>query len=173
MELTEALISSLQEAADNLVGGPRRRFMAGIVRELGPGGQTRAEKLLGWNRQTIRKGETELRTRIEFRDGRENNGRASLEETMPSLLQDLREVVEPHTQADPQLRSERLYRRITVKEVRRRLQTEKGYTEQTLPSEEAIRERLARLGYYPMRVRKTLPKKRSPRPTPSSSTSPR
>jgi len=168
MKLTEPLISSFREAAEKLVGGARRRFMAAIARELGVGGQTRAETVLGWNRQTIRKGEMELRTGVELRDGRERNGRPSLEEKIPSLLQDLREVVEPHTQADPQLRTERLYRKITTKEVMRRLQTEKGYTEETMPSEEAIRERLDRLGYHPMRVRKTLPKKRSPRPMPSS-----
>ena len=86
-------------------------------------------------------------------------------------VQDLREVVDPHTQADPQLRSERLYRKITTKEVMRRLVTEKGYSEETLPSEEAIRTRLDRLGYRPGRVRKTLPKKRSPKQMPSSSAS--
>ena len=168
MELTEPLILSLQEASEHLVGGARRRFMAGIVRELGPGGQRRAEEQLGWNRQTVRKGEGELTTGVEIPDGRKTNGRSSLEEQRPTLLQDLRDVVDPHTQADPQLRSERLYRKITTKEVLRRLVSEKAYSPETLPSEEAIRERLDRLGYHPSRVRKTLPKKRSPKPTPSS-----
>jgi len=101
MELTERLILSFQEAAENLVGGARRRFMAAIVRELGLGGQTRAEKLLGWNRQTIRKGEMELRTGVELRDGREKNGRPSLEEKIPSLLQDLREGEGPGLAPEP------------------------------------------------------------------------
>jgi len=167
--------------------------MAGIVRDLGFGGQRLAEEVLGWNRQTIRKGEGERRTGAEIPDGRENNGRPSLEDEIPTLLQDIRDVVDPHTQADPQLRSERLYRKITTKEVMRRLVTEKGYVEKSppekagaekplpepadakkvLPSEEAIRERLDRLGYKPKRVRKTIPKKKSPRPTRSSSASTR
>jgi hypothetical protein len=171
MDLTEALISSYRDAADHLIGAPRRRFMASIVRELGCGGQRLAEEVLGWNRQTVRKGALELSTGEDISDGRVNNGRLSLEESFPTLLQDLRDVVEPHTQADPQLRTERVYRKITTKEVMRRLHAEKGYAQETLPSEEAIRERLNRLGYHPMRVRKTLPKKRSPRPTQSSSAS--
>src|SRR5271169_2167559 len=106
MDLTEGLISSLQDAAEHLGGGARRRFMASVVRELGSGGQRRAEELLGWNRQTVRKGEGELRTGVEVPDGRRNNGRLSLEEALPTLLQDIRAVVDPHAQADPQLRSE-------------------------------------------------------------------
>lgn len=173
MELTETLISCLKETAASLLGGARRRFMAGVVRELGTGGQRCAETRLDWNRQTIRKGEAELRDGVEILDGRRNNGRPSLEEQMPTLLQDIRDVVDPHTQADPQLRSERMYRKITTKEVMRRLVSEKGYSEEVLPSEEAIRERLDRLGYRPSRVRKTLPKKRSLKPTPSLSASAR
>jgi hypothetical protein len=173
MELTEALLSCFKQTAEDLVGSARRRFMANIVRELGAGGQRCAETQLNWNRQTIRKGEAELRDGIEIPDGRRNNGRPSLEEQIPTLLQDIRDVVDPHTQADPQLRSKRLYRKITTNEVRRRLLSEKGYSPKTLPSEEAIRVRLDRLGYHPGRVRKTLPKKRSPKPTPSSSASTR
>lgn len=143
--------------------------MAGVVRDLGAGGQRCAQRHLGWNRETIRKGEAELRDGISILDGRRDNRRPSFEERLPSLLQDIRDVVDPHTQADPQLRSDRLYRKITTKEVMRRLVTEKGYSEETLPKEESIRVRLERLGYRPSRVRKTLPKKNSPKPTPSSS----
>ena len=38
----------------------RRIFLARTVKELGPGGQRRAERELGWNRVTIRKGTHEL-----------------------------------------------------------------------------------------------------------------
>jgi hypothetical protein len=44
-------------AAEALEGSPRRRFMAGIVRLLGEGGQRLVESMLGWNRGTVRKGE--------------------------------------------------------------------------------------------------------------------
>lgn len=171
MELTEGLIEVVKQGAADLEGACRRRFMARFVRLLGEGGQRLAEAALGWNRCTVRKGEAELRDGVEIPDGRRNNGRASLEELFPSLLSDLRDIVEPHLQVDPTLRSERLYRKLTTPEVLRRLVSEKGYSEDDLPSEEAIRQRLNRLGYFPQRVRKSKPKKRSPRPTRSSARS--
>jgi hypothetical protein len=171
MKLTDSLAVWLKEAASNLEGSARRRFMAGAVRELGRGGQWRAAQKLGWNRSTIRKGERELRDGIEIPDGRKNNGQPSLEELMPNLRSDLRDVLDPSTQADPSLRSERLYRQLTIKEVIRRLVAEKGYSEEDLPSEESIRVRVNDLGYFPSSVRKTLPQKRSPRQMPSSSAS--
>ena len=56
MEWTESLKQVLQETAKTLKGSSRRKFMAQIVLELGYGGQSKAEKELGWNRGTIRKG---------------------------------------------------------------------------------------------------------------------
>ena len=172
MELTEGLIEVLKSGAAEMEGAPRRRFMAGLVRLLGEGGQRAAETVLGWNRRTIRKGETELRTGVDVLDGRRDNGQAPLEAYFPTLLQDLRDIVEPFTEVDPTLRTERLYRKLSTPEVRRRLVSEKGYAEEDLPSEESIRERLNGLGYFPQRVRKSKPKKRSPRPTQSSKQSP-
>jgi hypothetical protein len=173
MDLTEGLAEVVKNGAFNLKGGARRRFMAGFVRLLGQGGQRLAEEVLGWNRATVRKGETELRTGVEIADGRANNGQPALEERFPSLLQHLREIVEPFVEIDPTLRTERMYRKLTVPEVKRRLVSDKGYSEETLPCDEAIRLRLNKLGYYPQRVRKSKPQKRSPRPTPYSSISPR
>lgn len=171
MELTEELIELVGNAAENLVGAPRRSFMAGFVRLLGDGGQRLAEAELGWNRGTVRKGEDEHRAGVDLPDGRKDNGQPSLEERLPSLRQDLIDICAPFLQIDPTLRSERLYRKLTTPEVMRRLVSEKGYAEENLPSEEAIRQRLNGLGYFPTRVRKSKPKKRSRRPTRSSNRS--
>ena len=56
MELTDSLTALLIDTAKTLTGSARRRFMARTVQELGPGGQRRAERALGWCRGTIRKG---------------------------------------------------------------------------------------------------------------------
>lgn len=45
----------------------RRQFMAQVVKSLGIGGQTFAEKELGWNRRTIRKGMQELDSGVAIR----------------------------------------------------------------------------------------------------------
>jgi hypothetical protein len=60
MELSDTLKSLFIETAHALKGPARRRFMAQTVKELGSGGQRRAERELGWNRVTIRKALREL-----------------------------------------------------------------------------------------------------------------
>jgi hypothetical protein len=64
MELTPEVKSLLIEAAKGLKGSARRLFMARAVKALGKGGQRKAERELGWDRKTIRKGMRELESRI-------------------------------------------------------------------------------------------------------------
>ena len=52
MELTDSLKSLFMETAKQLKGSARRIFMARVVKELGSGGASRAERELGWNRKT-------------------------------------------------------------------------------------------------------------------------
>ncbi len=49
LQLTDSLKSIFREIAQQLKGSERRQFMVKIVKELGVGGQTRAERELGWN----------------------------------------------------------------------------------------------------------------------------
>ena len=60
MELTDSLKALFVDTAQSLKGSARRLFMARTVKELGPGGQRRAERELDWNRGTLRKGLHEL-----------------------------------------------------------------------------------------------------------------
>jgi hypothetical protein len=64
MELTPEVKSLLIETAKELKGSGRRLFMARAVKALGKGGQRKAERELGWDRQTIRKGMRELESGI-------------------------------------------------------------------------------------------------------------
>ena len=70
MQLTEDLRKLVDFATEQLKGSALRRFMAQVVRELGRGGQRRAQEQFGWSRDTIRKGEHELSTGVECIDGR-------------------------------------------------------------------------------------------------------
>ena len=56
MQLTEEVKVLLLTTAKELKGSARRMFMARTVQALGLGGQRLAERELGWNRGTIRKG---------------------------------------------------------------------------------------------------------------------
>lgn len=162
IQLTETLKSLFKDTAEHLSGTTRRQFMAKVVQGLGVGGQTLAEQQLGWNRGTIRKGMQELTSGIAIEDHFHLRGRKRVEAKLPQLLDDIRAIVEPHTQADPTLKSERLYTRISAAEVRRQLIAQKGYRDEELPSHEVIRQRLNEMNYCLRRVVKAKPQKRIP-----------
>lgn len=169
MELTDSLKSLFIDTAKTLKGAERRLFMARTVKELGRGGQRRAERELGWNRETIRKGMHELESGVVCLDNFAGRGRKRAEEHLPNLLTDLAAIVDSQSQADPQFRTKRLYTRLDAAEVRRQLIVQKGYTEAELPTLQTITAKLNALGYYPQKVAKREPKKRFPKPTRSSS----
>ena len=168
MELTDAVKVLLQAAARALKGSERRRFLARAVQELGPGGQRRAERELGWSRVTIRKGQRELASGVACVDAFALRGRKRAEVHLPALLTDLEAIVGGQSQADPTFRTTRLYTRLTAAEVRRQLIAQRGYTDAQLPCVQTIGAKLNALGYHPQTVAKTQPQKSSPQPTPSS-----
>jgi hypothetical protein len=169
VELTESLKTLFIETAKTLKGNARRLFMARTAQELGEGGQRRAQRELGWNRETIRKGTHELHSGITCVDAFHLRGSKPVEARLPHLLEDIQALVDAQSQTDPQFRNNRLYTRLSAAEVRRQLIATKGYTHEQLPTVQTIGEKLNRMGYHPKKVRKSLPKKKSPRPTPFSS----
>ena len=167
MELTEAIKDLLVQTAKALKGSARRLFMARTVQALGEGGQRLAERELGWNRGTIRKGMHELEGGIVCLDGFRLRGRKRSEDHLPHLLHDITAIVDSQSQVDPQFRTTRLYSRLTATEVRRQLIAQKGYTDEALPTAETIGAKLNMLGYYPKKVAKSQPHKNSPKRMPS------
>lgn len=168
MELTESITALFKETAQQLKGSARRMFMARTVRELGAGGPSVAERELGWNRGTIRKGRHELHSGISCVDAFALRGRKRAEEHLPQLLRDIRAIVDSQSQADPQFRSRRLYTRVTAAEVRRQLIAQHHYSDAELPTVETIRTKLNAMDYSLKQVAKTQPQKRSSKPMPSS-----
>lgn len=164
LQLTDSLKSLLIETANNLKGHQRRRFMAQTVQELGYGGQRLAERELGWNRDLIRKGTREVESGIVCLDAFQARGRKPVETSLPNLLEDLKSIVDSQSQTDPSFQSNRLYTRLSVAEICRQLREQKGYSLKELPCNETIRSRLNDLGYYPKKVAKTKPKKKSLKP---------
>ncbi len=136
--------------------------MGKVVSLLGRGGQSFAERVLGWNRGTIRKGLAELRSGQAIEDRFDQRGRRRAEELLPHLLEDIRSIVEPSAQTDPTFRSPRLYCPLSAKEVRRRLIIQCGYTDAELPCTRTIRNKLNDLGYRLRKVRKCRPQKKIP-----------
>lgn len=158
--LTEVLKTLYKNTAKKLKGSDRRQFMAEVVQGLGAGGQVLAERELGWNRRTIRKGTAELTHGMTIVDAVRLRGRKRTEDKLPHLLEDICSLVDGQSQTDPSFKSTRLYSRLSVAAVRRLLIEQKGYQDSELPSEETIRCRLNDLGYHLKRVAKTKPRKR-------------
>ena len=100
--------------------------MARTVKELGPGGQRRAERELGWNRQTLRKALRKLDCGAVCLDAISLRRRKRAEEHLPHLLDDIKAIVDSQSQTDPRFRTTRLYTRLTAAEVRRQLIAKKA-----------------------------------------------
>jgi hypothetical protein len=169
MELTDSLKALFIETALSLKGTARRLLMARTVKELGPGGQRRAERELGWNRATIRKGTHELESGFTCLEAFSTRGRKRAEVHLPNLLHDIKAIVDSQSQTDPQFRTPRLYTRLSAAAVRRQLIAQKGYPDAALPTVQTITTKLNDLGYFPKKVAKSQPQKKSP-PPPRSST---
>jgi hypothetical protein len=168
MKFTDSLKTLFMDTARSLKGSTRRLFMARTVKELGPGGQRRAERELGWSRVTIRKGTHELDSGFTCLDAFAARGRPPVEAHLPTLLHDMKAIVDSQSQTDPRFRTTRLSTRLSAAEVRRQLIAQKGYRDAALPTVQTITTKLNALGYYPKKVAKSQPQKKSPKPTPSS-----
>lgn len=89
-----------------------------------------------------------------------NRGRKRSEEQNPQLAIDIQLIVEPHTQTDPELKTERRYTNLSAAEVRQAL-LERGYSEEEVPSERTMRDILNRMNYRLNRIQKGKPLKKT------------
>ncbi len=165
--ITPEMKETFIETANILKGHERRRFMAGIIRGMGRGGAAWAERELGWNRKTVRKGRQEMDRGQPITDDFSGRGRKKAEYHLPNLLVDIKAIVEGESQTDATFRTTKLYTRLSAKEVRRQLIEQKGYTEEELPTANTIGIKLNELGYHLRPVAKSKPQKKLQRQMPS------
>ena len=150
----------LNQTRETMKGCERRKFMARVVLMMGRGGQSRAEKELGWDRTTIRKGIKELNCGIDCMDNFSGRGRKRTENNLPNFLEDIRDIVNPISQADPTFRTTNIYIPITAEKVHGLLIKEKNYSMKELPTVRTIITKLNQLGFSLKKVAKCKPKKK-------------
>jgi hypothetical protein len=149
-------------AAKELTGYQRRRFIAEVTLRLCDGNTRCSEERFGWGRGTAAKGLRERATGIRCLENFAAKGRQRMEVRNPQLAQDIAAIVEPHTQTDPELKSDRRYSNLSAAEVRQALIAQKHYREEDLPAERTIRDILNRMNYRLKRIQKGKPLKKLP-----------
>jgi hypothetical protein len=150
----------LLNAATRLTGHQRRLFQAEVALALCGGSPRRVEQRFGWGRDGVATGLAELRTGIRCLEDFPARGRARWEDRHPGLAELVRDIVEPRTHADPELKSDRRYTRLSAAEVLAELRGRAGAAAD-LPGERQVREILNRMGYRLKRVRKGKPLKKT------------
>jgi hypothetical protein len=156
-DLTNELLVS---AAKRLRGSQRRQFQAEVCTKLCDGSPRKAEQYFGWGRESVAKGLRQPAGETEVANPASRRGRQRSEDANPQLALDIRWIVEPHTQSDPELKSSRQYTNLSAGEVRQEL-LEKGYSEEELPSERTLRDILNRMNYRLKRIQKGKPLKKT------------
>ena len=159
VKLYEGLIRS---AARRLKGHQRRLFQAEVADALCGGSPRAAERRFGFCRDTVATGQHEARSGLRCVEDFLALGKLPCEVKDPQLAADIRALLEPHTQADPELKSARRYANLSAREVRQALKGQKGYDEGRLPSERTLRDVLNRMGYRLRRIQKARPLKKLP-----------
>jgi Rhodopirellula transposase DDE domain len=158
----ECYESLLQQGAKRLQGHQRRLFMAEVTLKLCAGNPRKAERRFGWGRETVDKGLHELKHDMRCLENYSTRGRHRLEDKSPQLAQDIRAIVEPHTQADPEVKTARRYSNLSAADVLEALQIKMGYAKENLPSKRTMRDILNRMNYRLKRIRKGKPLKKTP-----------
>src|SRR3954470_2723437 len=153
--------SLICSAAQRLKGYQRRSFQAEVARALCGGSPRAAERRFGWGRDCVEKGLHEAGSGLRCVENFAAKGAVRREVKDPQLAADIRAVVEPHTQADPELKSPRRYTNLSAKEVLEALKGQKGYTDARLPKERTMRDILNRMGYRIKRIQKAKPLKKA------------
>ena len=156
-ERTDALIRS---GARRLTGFQRRAFQAEVAVELCSGNARQAERRFGWGRETVEKGLHERHTGIRCLEDFVARGRQRVEDRDQRLAADIRAIAEPHSYADPSLKSSRRYTNLSAAEVRTAL-IARGHAEADLPAERTMRTILNRMNYRLKRIRKGKPLKKT------------
>jgi hypothetical protein len=157
LERLDALIRS---GARRLTGYQRRSFQAEVAAELCGGNARQAERRFGWGRETVEKGLQERHRGVRCLEDFAARGRQRSEEEDPRLAADIRAIVEPHTHADPELKSSRRYTNLSAAEVRQAL-VDMGHAPEGLPAERTMRDILNRMNYRLKRIQKGKPLKKT------------
>src|SRR5512134_1190358 len=165
--LSASQIEDLKLASSKMSGADRRSFQAAMTLTYCRGNARQAERVLGWNRDTVELGLHEQRTGIPCLGAQAACcGNRRWEEKYPVVAEALWALAESHCQQDPTFRGTLSYTRLTAVGALQQLRAQ-GFPEDALPSPSTMAEVLNRNGYRLRQVVKAKPQKNSRKRTPS------
>ena len=148
----------------------RRQAMGDVAMTILDGKPRVAEEVFGWSRSAVAVGINEFRGGIVCINDLSDRRKPKSEEKNPKLLDDIRRIMEPSSQAEPRLRTTLLYTNMTAQSVRDAL-VAGGWSPESLPTVRTISNILNRHEYRLRTVAKTKVQKKRQKPTSSSTTS--
>ena len=169
-QLCHETVESLCSAARRLTGFLRRQYQAEMADKYCGGSARVAERVFGWGRDAVQTGLSERQTGIRCIDNYTARGRKKSEVIDRQLAADIRELVEPKTQADPKFQSTLVDTRATGPAVHAALEDALQDTGRSVPARRTVVNILNRLGDSLRRVQKTRPEKKFPKRTRSLTT---
>ena len=95
----------------------RRQAMGDVAMTILEGKARVAEAVFGWGRSGVAVGINEYRSGMVCMNDLSSRHKPQSEDKNPELLADIREIMEPHCQADPRLRTTLLYTNMTAQSV--------------------------------------------------------
>lgn len=148
----------------------RRQAMGDVAVTIFDGKPRIAEDEFNWSRSAVATGINEFRSGIVCVNNIGKRRKPKSEEKTPVLLDDIRRIMEPDSQAEPRLRTTWLYTNRTAQSVYDALIAQ-GWDAASLPTVRTISNILNRQEYRLRTVAKTKVQKKRRRPRPSSTTS--
>ena len=147
MSLTEAVKATFKDAARKLTGAEKRAFTAQVALDYFEGSARKTERAMGWGRVSIQRGLDTWATGKPYVDNYRARGRKPMEVILPNLVDDIHDWLDGQTQVDPKFKTSFQYTRVSARAVREALIADQGYSDEELPSRQAIGRLLNRLGY--------------------------
>jgi len=160
LNILEKCKDIFKEVVNKLKGSDRRVALAKVSEIIGKGGQSAVAKEFNVSRDTVKKGLHELKSGFKIVDAFNARGRKNIEEKLPRLIEDIKDIVDSQAQTDPSFKTTRLFTRITVKEVRNQLIKQKNYEDKDLPTNQTLNNKINKIGYHLKKVKKVKPLKK-------------
>ncbi len=168
--ISKEMVGLVSRLTDSIPWPERRIAMGEVALTMLDGSPRLAESVFGWNRKSVETGIHEFHSGIRCEDNISERRRKKAEEKNPQLLIDIQRLVDPHSHADLQLRTDLAHTNVTAQAVHDALAAN-GWSPEDLPTVRTISNMLNRLGYRVRSVAKTKVQKKRRKPMRSSATS--